>query len=77
LTVASCDGGYGDNNVGCFLVGGVSGANVYHYAVYCQTVYHPLAYRFEQVKKPIDLGLQTKQTDANLKVTNCCPSCVQ
>jgi len=28
LAAASCDGGYGENNVGSFLVGGVSGANV-------------------------------------------------
>jgi len=33
LAAASCDGGYGGNNVGAVLVAGVSGANVYHYAV--------------------------------------------
>jgi len=63
LAAASSDGGYGENNVGSFLVGGVSGANVYHYAVYCRTVYHPLAHRYEQVKEPTRLGIRTKQTD--------------
>jgi len=47
LAAASCDGGYGENNVGSFLVGEVSGAIVHHYAVglYCRTVYHLLALR--------------------------------
>jgi len=57
LPAASSDGGYGENNVGSFLVGGVGGANVYYYAVYCRTVYHSPAHRYEQVKEP------TKQTD--------------
>jgi len=56
LAAASCDGGYGENNVGSFLVGGVREANVYHYAVYRRTVYHPLAYRHEQVKELTGLG---------------------
>jgi len=38
----------------------VSGANVYHYAVYCRTVYHPLAHRYEQVKEPMRPGIRNK-----------------
>jgi len=63
MAAASCDGGYGKNNVGSFLVGGVSGASVYHYAVYCRIVYHPLAHRYEQLKEPTRFGIRTKQTD--------------
>jgi len=55
LAAASCDGSYRENSVGSFLVGGVSGANIYHYAVNCRTVYHPLAHRYEQVKEPTRL----------------------
>jgi len=29
IGTASCDGGYGENDAGSILVGGVSGANVY------------------------------------------------
>jgi len=36
---------------------------IYHYAVYCRTVYHPLAYRYEQEKEPTRLCIRTKQTD--------------
>jgi len=49
---ASCDGGYGEKNVGFFLVGGL---NVYYYVVYRRTVYDPLAHRYEQVKEPTRL----------------------
>ena len=50
MAAASCDGGDGENNVDFSMVEEVGGANACHYVVYCRTVYHPLAHRYEQVK---------------------------
>ena len=63
MTAASCDGGELENNVDSFLVGGVGGANTCHCGIYCRTVNHRLAHRFEQVREPMRHGIRTKQTD--------------
>ena len=63
MAAASCDGGDRENNVDSSLVGGVGGANACHYVVYCRTVRHPLAHRYEQVREPTRHGIRMKQTD--------------
>ena len=78
MEAASCDGddgeiiadsflvggpGYGENIVDSLLVGGPGGANACHYGVYCQTVYRPLAHRYELMREPTRHGIRTKQPD--------------
>jgi hypothetical protein len=47
LAAAGCDGGDVENIVDSFMVGGEDGADASHYELYCQTVYHPLAHRYD------------------------------
>jgi len=55
FAAASCDGGFRDNNVGSFLMGGVTGANVY--------IAYSMQYIIEQFIIRLRTDIRTKQTD--------------